>query len=142
MLVLQTIFPIISAHYLGGGGSQVNNYNQTSQTKNYKSSFNKQQGAIKTSGSKYLIPVSLTTVWRPGRCWKTRWCRDEPFCQGELQEENCYNAIISYIYFIILILFLLIYYLDPEMTLPAIFKLTCFQASQRISGSARRNYTR
>ena len=69
ILVLQTIFPIISAHYLGGGGYQVNNYNQNSETKNDKSSFNKQRGAIKTSGSKYLISVSLLTiVWSPGRC--------------------------------------------------------------------------
>ena len=82
ILVLQTIFPIISGHYLGGGGSEVNNYNQTSETKNDKSSFNKQRGAIKTSGSKYLIPVSLTTVRGPGRGWKTRWCPGEPFYQG------------------------------------------------------------
>ena len=84
IIVLQSIFPIISGHYLGGVGFEVNNYNQTSETKNYKSSFNKQRGAIKTSGSKYIISVSLTTVWSPGRCWKTRWCPDELFYQGNL----------------------------------------------------------
>ena len=60
ILGLQSIFPIISGHYLGGVGFEVNNYNQTSETKNYKSSFNKQRGAIKTSGIKFTHNSSFS----------------------------------------------------------------------------------